>query len=204
MTPIDRQRPHRQEALAVACAARLRCCLVGSSTPAGSPMSPRRNSGRFAIAAFARRRFEMVTHTPQGIPGDPINVGLVGSRKGARPCLRRGRLGHRRRRHAEDRDRDRRKRAVRPSLSRRAGQPAAVRRPRPGSRLRKAGRRQRRPAPSCPLLAAPMRPATTAARSGWARPASTAASVSATTPAQITHHIGPDIDAERDFADRTT
>jgi hypothetical protein len=28
---------------------------------------------------FRTQRFEMVTHTPQGIPGDPINVGLVGT-----------------------------------------------------------------------------------------------------------------------------
>jgi hypothetical protein len=30
---------------------------------------------------FRKQTFEMVTHTPQGIPGDPINVGLVGSEK---------------------------------------------------------------------------------------------------------------------------
>ncbi|RUX06562.1 MAG: hypothetical protein EOS71_29725 [Mesorhizobium sp.] len=30
---------------------------------------------------FRNQRFEMVTHTPQGIPGDPINVGLVGTEK---------------------------------------------------------------------------------------------------------------------------
>ncbi|RVC93730.1 hypothetical protein EN753_33550, partial [Mesorhizobium sp. M2A.F.Ca.ET.029.05.1.1] len=30
---------------------------------------------------FRTRPFEMVTHTPQGIPGDPINVGLVGTEK---------------------------------------------------------------------------------------------------------------------------
>ncbi|TGU88688.1 hypothetical protein EN794_047085 [Mesorhizobium sp. M00.F.Ca.ET.151.01.1.1] len=30
---------------------------------------------------FRSQRFEMVTHTPQGIPGDPINVGLVGTEK---------------------------------------------------------------------------------------------------------------------------
>ncbi|MDX8468621.1 LssY C-terminal domain-containing protein [Mesorhizobium sp. VK23B] len=30
---------------------------------------------------FRTQRFEMVTHTPQGIPGDPINVGLVGTKK---------------------------------------------------------------------------------------------------------------------------
>ncbi len=30
---------------------------------------------------FNAQRFEMVTHTPQGIRGDPINVGLVGSEK---------------------------------------------------------------------------------------------------------------------------
>lgn len=28
---------------------------------------------------FRTQRFGMVTHTPQGIPGDPINVGLVGT-----------------------------------------------------------------------------------------------------------------------------
>ncbi|MDX8447783.1 LssY C-terminal domain-containing protein [Mesorhizobium captivum] len=30
---------------------------------------------------FRTQRFEMVTHTPQGIPGDPINVGLIGTKK---------------------------------------------------------------------------------------------------------------------------
>ncbi|AZO11880.1 MULTISPECIES: LssY C-terminal domain-containing protein [unclassified Mesorhizobium] len=30
---------------------------------------------------FRTAHFEMVTHTPQGIPGDPINVGLVGTKK---------------------------------------------------------------------------------------------------------------------------
>ncbi|MER8762156.1 MULTISPECIES: LssY C-terminal domain-containing protein [unclassified Mesorhizobium] len=30
---------------------------------------------------FRNQQFEMVTHTPQGIPGDPINVGLVGMKK---------------------------------------------------------------------------------------------------------------------------
>lgn len=30
---------------------------------------------------FRTGRFEMVTRTPQGIPGDPINVGLVGTEK---------------------------------------------------------------------------------------------------------------------------
>ncbi|MBZ9678490.1 LssY C-terminal domain-containing protein [Mesorhizobium sp. ES1-1] len=30
---------------------------------------------------FRDQGFEMVTHTPQGIPGDPINVGLVGTEK---------------------------------------------------------------------------------------------------------------------------
>ncbi|CCV08748.1 conserved exported hypothetical protein [Mesorhizobium metallidurans STM 2683] len=30
---------------------------------------------------FRSHSFEMVTHTPQGIPGDPINVGLVGTEK---------------------------------------------------------------------------------------------------------------------------
>ena len=35
----------------------------------------------FRERGFRDQRFEMVTHTPQGIPGDPINVGLVGSEK---------------------------------------------------------------------------------------------------------------------------
>ncbi|TPM27008.1 LssY C-terminal domain-containing protein [Mesorhizobium sp. B2-3-4] len=35
----------------------------------------------FRDRGFRDRRFEMVTHTPQGIPGDPINVGLVGTEK---------------------------------------------------------------------------------------------------------------------------
>lgn len=43
-------------------------------------MSPHLNSGRFATAAIASRPSRW-THTPQGIPGDPINVGLVGSEK---------------------------------------------------------------------------------------------------------------------------
>ncbi|TIX35366.1 MAG: hypothetical protein E5V36_27205, partial [Mesorhizobium sp.] len=30
---------------------------------------------------FRNQQFEMVTHTPQGIPGDPINVGMVGTKK---------------------------------------------------------------------------------------------------------------------------
>lgn len=30
---------------------------------------------------FRTQTFEMVTHTPQGIPGDPINIGLVGTEK---------------------------------------------------------------------------------------------------------------------------
>ncbi|UVK46929.1 LssY C-terminal domain-containing protein [Mesorhizobium sp. AR07] len=35
----------------------------------------------FRDSGFRTQRFEMVTHTPQGIPGDPINVGLVGTEK---------------------------------------------------------------------------------------------------------------------------
>ncbi len=35
----------------------------------------------FKDRGFRNQRFEMVTHTPQGIPGDPINVGLVGTKK---------------------------------------------------------------------------------------------------------------------------
>lgn len=35
----------------------------------------------FRDRGFRTQRFEMVTHTPQGIPGDPINVGLVGTKK---------------------------------------------------------------------------------------------------------------------------
>ena len=35
----------------------------------------------FRERGFRDQRFEMLTHTPQGIPGDPINVGLVGSEK---------------------------------------------------------------------------------------------------------------------------
>lgn len=35
----------------------------------------------FRDRGFRTQRFEMVTHTPQGIPGDPINVGLVGTQK---------------------------------------------------------------------------------------------------------------------------
>ena len=30
---------------------------------------------------FRTQHFEMITHTPQGIPGDPINIGLVGTEK---------------------------------------------------------------------------------------------------------------------------
>lgn len=35
----------------------------------------------FRDRGFRGQRFEMITHTPQGIPGDPINVGLVGTQK---------------------------------------------------------------------------------------------------------------------------
>ncbi|MGX9144311.1 LssY C-terminal domain-containing protein [Mesorhizobium sp. 128a] len=35
----------------------------------------------FRDRGYRKQAFEMVTHTPQGIPGDPINVGLVGSEK---------------------------------------------------------------------------------------------------------------------------
>jgi hypothetical protein len=35
----------------------------------------------FHDRGFRTHRFEMVTHTPQGIPGDPIHVGLVGTKK---------------------------------------------------------------------------------------------------------------------------
>jgi len=35
----------------------------------------------FRDRGFRKQTFEMVTHTPQGIQGDPINVGLVGSEK---------------------------------------------------------------------------------------------------------------------------
>ena len=35
----------------------------------------------FRDRGFRTQRFEMVTHTPQGIPGDPINVGIVGTEK---------------------------------------------------------------------------------------------------------------------------
>ncbi|TPK16383.1 LssY C-terminal domain-containing protein [Mesorhizobium sp. B2-5-7] len=35
----------------------------------------------FRDRGFRDRHFEMVTHTSQGIPGDPINVGLIGTEK---------------------------------------------------------------------------------------------------------------------------
>ncbi|QPC91336.1 LssY C-terminal domain-containing protein [Mesorhizobium sp. INR15] len=35
----------------------------------------------FRDRGFRSQRFEMVTHTPQGIQGDPINIGLVGTEK---------------------------------------------------------------------------------------------------------------------------
>lgn len=35
----------------------------------------------FRDRGFRNQRFAMVTHTPQGIPGDPINIGLVGTEK---------------------------------------------------------------------------------------------------------------------------
>ena len=94
----------------------------------------------------------MVTRTAQGIPGDPINVGLIGdtSGRGLRDARRRlvsGRSGH-----AEIIDRDRRQRAARPSLQGRAGQQSLLSRPPRGSRLRKADRRQRRSPQSCALL----------------------------------------------------
>ena len=62
------------------------------------------------------------------------------------------RLVSRRSRDAEILDRDRRQRAARPALSRRAGQPAVLSRPPRGSRLRKARRQQRRSPPPCAVL----------------------------------------------------
>ncbi|TPL60195.1 hypothetical protein FJ942_06380 [Mesorhizobium sp. B2-4-2] len=35
----------------------------------------------FHDRGFRSQSFEMVTHTPQGIPGDPINIGLIGTQK---------------------------------------------------------------------------------------------------------------------------
>ncbi|MBZ9958841.1 LssY C-terminal domain-containing protein [Mesorhizobium sp. BR1-1-14] len=35
----------------------------------------------FRDRGFRSQSLEMVTHTPQGIPGDPINVGLIGTQK---------------------------------------------------------------------------------------------------------------------------
>ena len=35
----------------------------------------------FRDRGFRTQSFQMVTHTPQGIPGDPINVGIVGGEK---------------------------------------------------------------------------------------------------------------------------
>ena len=144
----------------------------------------------------------MVTVTADGIPGDPLNVGLVGTKEEAIRAL--AAAGW------YPADAVTLKTSIeiagsvhlRPAVSRRAGEPALLRRQEAGLRLREAGRRQRRPAQPCALLARRSAMARRGGRSGSARRPSTAASASATTPAQITHHIGADIDAERNLPDR--
>ena len=125
-----------------------------------------------------------LTTTPQGIPGDPINVGLVGERNGVLHAF--AVAGW----HPADAITLRSsienggKRDPRPARCRRACQHTHVRRPNAGFRLREAGRRKRRPAPPCPLLADAAERERTAARCGSAAPVSIGASARATTPAR--------------------
>ena len=144
----------------------------------------------------------MVTRTAQGIPGDPINVGLIGDdqRYPVRDAC--GGLVSRRSDHAEILDRDRRQRAARPPLQGRAGQQSLLSRPARGPRLRKAGSA---PAPIAAIMSASGRCWTRArrsARSGSAlRPIDRGVGVSHYTGA-ITHHIDADIDRRTRAAGR--
>lgn len=132
---------------------------------------------------FRTQRFEMVTHTPQGIAGDPINVGLVGTKKELV--------------HAfaiagwDTAD------ALTLETAVEIGESVLFDRPYPDapvSRLLFEGRAQDLPSrsrsatvPTGVIMSAsgrPMRPETMAGRSGWVRQASIAASASATTPAR--------------------
>ena len=124
-----------------------------------------------------------LTTTPQGIPGDPINVGLVGTKEEVLGAFAKAGWHPADRDHLAQFHRHRPQRGVRPARCRRAGQHADLRGPAPGSRLRESRRRERRQAPSRPILAERRRQTTTV-RSGSARRASTAASASATTPAR--------------------
>jgi hypothetical protein len=73
----------------------------------------------------------MVTRTGQDIPGDPMNVGLVGDVADVVCAMHAaGRSDH-----AEILDRDRRQRAARPAVQGRAGQQSLLPRPPRGSRL---------------------------------------------------------------------
>ena len=94
----------------------------------------------------------MVTVTADGIPGDPLNVGLVGSKEEAIRALAAAGWYPADRGDAEDQHRDRRKRALRPAVSRCAREPALLRGQGAGLRLREAGRQQRRQAQPCALF----------------------------------------------------
>ena len=93
-------------------------------------------------------------------------------------------------------DRNRRQRAAGPSLSRRAGQQSLLSRPARGSRVRKAGRPQRRSPPSCAVLEGAGQGEEK--RPVWLGAATFDRSVGVSHyTGAITHHIGADIDAER-------
>ena len=75
---------------------------------------------------------------------------------------------------------------------------ALLSRPQAGSRVREALRHKRRPAAPCPLLAGARQRRGGAAGLARLESPSIAASASVIIPAPVTHHIAPDIDAERD------
>ena len=92
------------------------------------------------------------TRTAQGIPGDPLNVGLIGTEEGTGPGDDRLRLGPRRPGYREVEPPHRQQRASRPPLRRCTRQQPVRLRTEARPRLREAGRRQRQPSPSRPVL----------------------------------------------------
>ena len=140
----------------------------------------------------------MTTNTAQGIPGDPLNVSLVGSEDEVVAALERAGWKPADAITLKSSARIARKRAAPPPRSRRPRLQSLLRGPPPGPGVREAGGRQR---------------ATSATTSGfwrvldegaegrpvWLGAATFDASVGLSRyTGQITHHISPDIDAERD------
>ena len=140
----------------------------------------------------------MITTTPQGIPGDPINVGLVGIRQQVMQAF--AAAGW------DPADAITLKSSIEIGVSVVLDRPdldapvstLAVRRPQAGSRLREAGRRA---APTGAIMSASGGRRRTASdgRPLWLGSASFDRGVGLShDTGQITHHIGPDVDAERD------